>query len=58
MNLTTVLDFLNGKKTYIVAIVAAATAIAEALGYTVPDWVYAMEGALGIGALRVAITKS
>ena len=53
-----VLEFLNGKKTYIVAIVAAATAAAQALGYTIPDWVYAMEAALGIGALRIAIAKS
>ncbi len=54
----TVLDFLNGKKTYLIAFVAAATAAAQAFGYTVPDWVYAIEGALGLGALRVAVSKS
>ena len=53
-----VLDLLNGKKTYLVAAIAAATAAAQALGYTVPDWVYAIEGALGLGALRVAVSKS
>ncbi len=52
------LTFLSGKKTYIVAIIAAATAAAQALGYTVPDWLYALEGALGLGALRVAVTKT
>ncbi|HXJ01292.1 MAG TPA: hypothetical protein VNH44_08705 [Micropepsaceae bacterium] len=52
------LNLLNGKKTYLVAIVAAATAAAQALGYTVPDWLYPIEGALGLGALRVAVTKS
>ena len=53
-----ILTFLDGKKTYIIAIIAAATAAAQALGYTVPDWVYAIEGALGLGALRVAVTKA
>ena len=51
-------DWLRGKKTYIIALVAALTAAAQALGYIVPDWIYALEGALGIGALRVAISKT
>lgn len=53
-----VLDFLNGKKTYIVAVVIAVTAGVQALGYTVPEWVYALETALGLGAIRVGVTKS
>ena len=53
-----VLDFLNGKKTYIVAAVIAITAGVQALGYTVPEWVYALESALGLGTVRVGITKS
>ena len=53
-----VLDFLNGKKTYIVAVVIAVTAGVQALGYTVPEWVYALESALGLDAVRVGITKS
>lgn len=53
-----ILEFFEGKKTYIVALIAALTAAAEALGYTVPDFVYAIEAALGLGALRVAITKT
>ena len=53
-----ILGFLNGKKTYIVAFLAALTAAAQALGYTVPDYLYAIEGALGLGALRVAVTKT
>lgn len=51
-------DFLSGYKTYICAAVIAATGAAEALGYTVPGWVYALEGALGLGAMRVAISKN
>jgi hypothetical protein len=54
----TILNLLSGKKTYLVAAIAAATAAAQALGYTVPDWLYALEGALGLGALRVAVGKS
>ena len=53
-----IFDFLNGKKTYVVAFIAAASAAAQALGYTVPDWAYALEGALGLGALRVAVSKN
>ena len=53
-----ILNFLSGKKTYLIALIAAATAAAQALGYVVPDWIYALEGALGLGALRVAVTKT
>jgi hypothetical protein len=49
---------LEGKKTYIIALVAALTAGAQALGITIPDFVYAIEAALGLGALRVAVTKT
>lgn len=52
------LAFISGKKTYIIAFLAAATAVAQALGYDIPSWVYALEGAAGIGAVRVAISKS
>jgi phage terminase large subunit-like protein len=48
----------DGKKTYIVALIAALTAGAQALGITIPDFVYAIEAALGLGALRVAVTKT
>ncbi len=51
-------SFIEGKKTYIVSALAAATAAAQALGYDVPNWVYALEAAAGIGAVRIAISKS
>jgi hypothetical protein len=54
----TIVNLLNGKKTYVIAVIAAATAAAQALGYTIPDWLYPIEGALGLGALRVAVGKS
>ncbi len=53
-----VLDFINGKKTYIVAVIVAATAVAQAFGIVIPEWVYTLEGAAGLGAVRVAISKS
>lgn len=56
--MTKIFNFLNGKKTYLVALVAAATAAAQAFGYMVPEWLYAVEGALGLGAVRVAVSKS
>ena len=52
-----VVSFLDGKKTYIAAIVAAMLAGAQALGYDVPQWVYAILGAFGIGSLRAAVGK-
>ena len=52
-----VTGYLSGKKTYLVATVAALTAGAQALGYEIPDWLYTLEGALGLGMLRVAVAK-
>lgn len=53
-----VVEFLNGKKTYIVVLATILTAGAQALGYSIPEWVYAVEGAIGIGAIRIGITNS
>jgi len=52
-----IIDALNGNKSYIVAIVVAAIAGAQALGYTVPEWIYALLGAAGLGSVRSAIDK-
>jgi hypothetical protein len=56
--MSTILTFISGKKTYVIAVVAALTAAAQALGYDIPSWVYVIEGAVGLGAVRVAISKS
>ena len=53
----TMVRYLDGKKTYIAAAVAALIAGAQALGYQVPDYVYAIVGALGLGSLRAAVRK-
>lgn len=50
-------SFLQGKRTYTIAVIAALTAGVQALGYHIPDYVYIIEGALGLGAVRVAISN-
>ena len=52
-----ILDFINGKKTYIIAILGAAAGASQALGYEVPDYVWTLLGAAGLGAVRHAVGK-
>ena len=51
------MQFLNGKKTYIVALATAALAFAQAMGYPIPEWVYGVLGALGLGTLRAGVAN-
>jgi hypothetical protein len=51
------LSNLKGKKTYIVAVLAAAGAVATSLGYSIPDYVFILLGAAGFGAVRSAIGR-
>lgn len=53
--LTKVEAFLDGKKTYIVAILAGGLTIWAGLGHTVPDYIWTGLGAIGLGAVRSAI---
>jgi len=46
------MDALKGKKTYITAAVIGIMAALESLGYAIPEFVYPMLGALGLGTLR------
>ena len=50
-------NILAGKKTYIVAALAAAGAVAQALGYHIPEYVFILLGAAGFGAVRNAIGR-
>ena len=50
-------DFFRGKKTYIVAALAAAAAAASALGYDIPEWTWLLLNAAGLGAVRSAIGR-
>lgn len=52
-----VVELIEGKKTYLVAIAAAGMAAAQALGYEVPGWVETILMAAGLGSVRVAISK-
>lgn len=48
---------LQGKKTYIIAVLIGIGAVITQLGYPIPEYVYAILGALGLGAIRSALTK-
>lgn len=48
-------DFVAGKRTYIVAAIAGAVAVAQALGYVIPDYVFTVLGAFGLYGVRKAI---
>jgi hypothetical protein len=49
------LDFLKGKKTYIVVGMFTVLAVLVALNNPIPEYVFALLGALGLGALRLAL---
>ena len=51
------LSFLKGKKTYIAAGLAGAAAVAQALGHPVPEYVFVLLGAAGLGSVRAAIGR-
>jgi hypothetical protein len=51
------IEFLKGKKTYIIALTVAALAFAQSMGWPVPDYVYAILGACGVASVRAAIGK-
>jgi hypothetical protein len=48
------LEFIDGKKTYITAVLIGIFAALQALGIVVPEWVYAILAAAGLGSLRAA----
>ena len=52
-----VLEFLQGKKTYIVAIAVAACAVLKFYGVEVHEVVWPVLGALGLGFVRAGVEK-
>ena len=46
--------WFKGYRTYLAAAAIAAMAGAQALGYSIPEWAFAVLGAAGLGALRAA----
>jgi len=55
--MTSIFDFLNGKKTYIVAFVGASIGMMQAIWpeVAIPDYVYLVLSAAGLGAIRAAV---
>ncbi len=47
--------FITGYKTYIVAVVTVALAIAQTQGIVVPEWVYTLLAGLGLAGVRAAM---
>lgn len=56
--LTSVQNWLDGKKTYIVAALIGIGAGLEAYGIMIPEFVFMVLGALGLGAVRAGVKKS
>lgn len=54
--LTKVESWLAGKKVYIVSIVTGGLGIWVAMGHIVPDYVWAILGAMGLGAVRSTLS--
>jgi hypothetical protein len=51
------MEWLKGKKTYVIAIATFVIGGLSALGYTVPEYVYVLLGAIGLGTLRAGVGK-
>ncbi len=49
--------WLQGKKTYLVALTAGIVAVVSSLGYAVPEWVWPALASLGLGFLRAGVKK-
>ena len=56
--MTKILDFINGKKTYITAVLTGLAAAADVLGYPVPEGAYVLLASLFGISIRHAISKS
>jgi hypothetical protein len=52
-----IVAWLSGKKTYIIAVIIAVIALLQASGVVVPQPVYDLLGALGLGFLRAGVAK-
>lgn len=50
-----VLDAINGKKTYIIALLTALVGLLEAFGIVIPGWAWPVLTALGITTIRHGI---
>lgn len=53
-----ILDLIDGKKSYIVAFLTAALGLLQAFGIVIPEWALYILAGLGIGSLKHAVAKS
>lgn len=53
--MTKILDFVRGKRTYIVAGVTFIMGGLQAIGYPIPEYVFVLLGATGLYTVRKAI---
>jgi len=52
------MDWLSGKKTYVVGAIAAAVGIAAACGVAIAPAIYPVLGALGLATMRAGVKKA
>jgi len=52
------LSWLEGKKTYLTALVAALIAVAQVFGFEIPEWVLTALVGAGLYTVRSAIAKA
>ena len=55
--MTKIVDYLKGKKTYLIAVIVGIVAALQYLGIDIPEYVYAILAAFGLGFLRAGVTK-
>lgn len=53
-----ILELLDGKKSYIVALAVATIGILVAFGVEIPEWAYSILAAFGIVAAKSAVKKT
>lgn len=52
------IGWLKGKKTYIIAVIVGVVGALNYLGIIIPEWIYALLAAIGLGTIRAAISKT
>lgn len=50
-----IIKFLEGKRTYLIAILAGVLGLIQSFGVVIPEYIYVILGALGLGTLRAAV---
>lgn len=53
-----IIDFLSGKKTYLVAIIVGVEAALQYQGIIIPGWINTALAAIGLTTVRAAIDKN